>query len=255
MREFCAMEDPLHVHDGCSHSHGAVYTTPAIQSLQSKSTARNPREDVHAVVMDLLAAVLAQACEKSATKSRIQPSQPLSIDLPDVVVLDGARPGDESPMFPPVQKSHNNSPLSSPTNVAFPAESEALSLPSIHPTGSEKADMEKVYTKVFGVTKVELKRSTALRKMGLSEDDLDEANYLFSQRAGNTSSDEPVTKEEKMLGVSKEQVKRVKALKVLSATETDIDLDTEQRLGKLGIPQEPSPTGGGAFSKFKRISF
>lgn len=90
---------------------------------------------------------------------------------------------------------------------------------------------DKIFEKKFGVTEEELKRFTALKKMGVSEADLKAASTLFAQAA---ISSEPAKKTEKLMGMSDDQMKRAKAMKMLNTSEEEFEVWRQQQLGQLG---------------------
>jgi hypothetical protein len=111
-------------------------------------------------------------------------------------------------------------------------DSNSKSLPAVgRPLASGK-----VLTKVLGASEGEVKRSTALKRMGVSEADVNEAKYLFSKPSDGSPKN--ANKQEKMLGVSEDQVKRTKALKMMNTTEDEVEVQRQRQLGELGKEAE-----------------
>ncbi len=77
-------------------------------------------------------------------------------------------------------------------------------------------------------------RNSALRKLGLTDDDIRCSETLFAQ-IPHFQLDGTLTKAEKTLGYCNIRLKREKALKFLGVTEEEIDLENSKGLGALGI--------------------
>ena len=78
------------------------------------------------------------------------------------------------------------------------------------------------------------KRNSALRKLGLTEDDIRCSETLFAQIPHFQLSG-TLTKAEKILGYCNIRLKREKALKFLGVTEDEIDIENSKGLGALGL--------------------
>ena len=74
-------------------------------------------------------------------------------------------------------------------------------------------------------------RRRALKKLGLSEEDVRISEGLFSQIQ---LVDDSATKAERLLGYNSTRLKRAKALRLLGATEDDVELENAKTLGSLG---------------------
>jgi hypothetical protein len=94
----------------------------------------------------------------------------------------------------------------------------------------EKRNLIKL--KLLGVTEEEMKRWSALKKMGLSDEDF----AIGAQYAAETSiqGTENLTKAEKLTGYTERQQKRCKAVKTLGTTEEEIIETRSKFLGQIG---------------------
>ena len=82
-------------------------------------------------------------------------------------------------------------------------------------------------------------RARALKKLGLTEEDVHFSKKLFSEISsacsnGTTSTTACSKKAERLLGYTETRLKRSKALKLLGATEDDIEVECQKNLGSLG---------------------
>ena len=81
-------------------------------------------------------------------------------------------------------------------------------------------------------------RTRALKKLGLTEEDVHLSKKLFSEisSSATTSSKKTAcnTKAERLLGYNETRLKRAKALRLLGATEDDVELECAKNLGSLG---------------------
>ena len=82
-------------------------------------------------------------------------------------------------------------------------------------------------------------RARALKKLGLTEEDVHLSKKLFSEissSAKTPSAKTPCnsTKAERLLGYNATRLKRAKALRLLGATEDDVELECAKNLGSLG---------------------
>lgn len=80
-------------------------------------------------------------------------------------------------------------------------------------------------------------RARALKKLGLTEEDVHLSKKLFSEISSSaaTSTKTPCsTKAERLLGYNQTRLKRAKALRLLGATEDDVELECAKNLGSLG---------------------
>ena len=82
-------------------------------------------------------------------------------------------------------------------------------------------------------------RARALKKLGLTEEDVHFSKKLFSEISsacsnGTTTSTTACSKAERLLGYTETRLKRAKALKLLGATEDDIEVECQKNLGSLG---------------------
>mmetsp|Transcript_6087 Transcript_6087/g.9140 ORF Transcript_6087/g.9140 Transcript_6087/m.9140 type:complete len:138 (-) Transcript_6087:280-693(-) len=101
---------------------------------------------------------------------------------------------------------------------------------------SKGMNHETLMGKCFGVNIDQMKRTQALIRLGVTDDDVEIAKRLFSDIQ---ISNELVTKEEKILGLSKTQITYFKALEILG---TDIEIvgeDRAKRLSELGFNSIP----------------
>mmetsp|Transcript_78040 Transcript_78040/g.168756 ORF Transcript_78040/g.168756 Transcript_78040/m.168756 type:complete len:102 (-) Transcript_78040:20-325(-) len=86
--------------------------------------------------------------------------------------------------------------------------------------------------KMLGVTEDEMKRTTAYRKMGLSEDDYQKANAILDGAKELEPAD--TRKEEKITGYNSVQLNRTKAINMMGTTEEEIDEARAKALADLG---------------------
>ena len=81
-------------------------------------------------------------------------------------------------------------------------------------------------------------RARALKKLGLTEEDVHFSKKLFSEISSACSNGTTTTtacsKAERLLGYTETRLKRAKALKLLGATEDDIEVECQKNLGSLG---------------------
>ena len=81
-------------------------------------------------------------------------------------------------------------------------------------------------------------RARALKKLGLTEEDVHFSKKLFSEISSacsnGTTSTTACSKAERLLGYTETRLKRAKALKLLGATEDDIEVECQKNLGSLG---------------------
>ena len=78
-------------------------------------------------------------------------------------------------------------------------------------------------------------RARALKKLGLTEEDVHFSKKLFSEICSNgATSTTACSKAERLLGYTETRLKRAKALKLLGATEDDIEVECQKNLGSLG---------------------
>ena len=81
-------------------------------------------------------------------------------------------------------------------------------------------------------------RARALKKLGLTEEDVHFSKKLFSEISSacsnGTISTTACSKAERLLGYTETRLKRAKALKLLGATEDDIEVECQKNLGSLG---------------------
>jgi hypothetical protein len=82
-------------------------------------------------------------------------------------------------------------------------------------------------------------RARALKKLGLTEEDVHFSKKLFSEISSaacsnGTTSPTACSKAERLLGYTETRLKRAKALKLLGATEDDIEVECQKNLGSLG---------------------
>ena len=87
-----------------------------------------------------------------------------------------------------------------------------------------------------------LTREKGLRKLGVTEDDVETAEALLAQ-----TPPVPHTKAEMLLGYSDLQLKRVKALRMLGVSEEELEVEIRHDLSSLGV-------GCGSRNKFSRNS-
>ena len=82
-------------------------------------------------------------------------------------------------------------------------------------------------------------RARALKKLGLTEEDVHLSKKLFSEMSSSaktppTKTPCNSTKAERLLGYNERKLKRAKALRLLGATEDDVELECAKNLGSLG---------------------
>ena len=82
-------------------------------------------------------------------------------------------------------------------------------------------------------------RARALKKLGLTEEDVHLSKKLFSEMSSSaktppTKTPCNSTKAERLLGYNATRLKRAKALRLLGATEDDVELECAKNLGSLG---------------------
>ena len=81
-------------------------------------------------------------------------------------------------------------------------------------------------------------RARALKKLGLTEEDVHLSKKLFSEMSSSVAASAEkarnLTKAERLLGYNEMKLKRSKALRLLGATEDDIELECSKNLGSLG---------------------
>jgi len=100
----------------------------------------------------------------------------------------------------------------------------------VSPSFSTKYDETSVLQKKLGVSMEEKERNNALRKLGVTNEDVKIAEYLMKE----VPISEGLRKEEKIFGYSKGQLEREKALQTLGTTEEEIIESRAKKLGKLG---------------------
>jgi hypothetical protein len=137
------------------------------------------------------------------------------------------------------------------------------------PTLGEESKLEDkknlIKLKLLGVTEEEMKRWSALKKMGLTDDDF----AMGAQYAAETAiqGKDNLTKAEKLTGYTERQQKRCKAVKTLGTSEEEIIETRSKFLGQIGrnheqpvVPSTPSAGSGASvsatsqFPKIKRWS-
>ena len=81
-------------------------------------------------------------------------------------------------------------------------------------------------------------RARALKKLGLTEEDVHLSKKLFSEISSSLATSSKKTacnsKAERLLGYNETRLKRAKALRLLGATEDDVELECAKNLGSLG---------------------
>ena len=81
-------------------------------------------------------------------------------------------------------------------------------------------------------------RTRALKKLGLTEEDVHLSKKLFSEISSSATTSSKKTacnsKAERLLGYNETRLKRAKALRLLGATEDDVELECAKNLGSLG---------------------
>jgi hypothetical protein len=103
--------------------------------------------------------------------------------------------------------------------------------------------------KRLGVTEEEMKRWSALKKMGLTDSDFSQgAKYAAETSVLGTEA----SKVERLTGYTEIQQKRYKAVKTLGTTEEEISEVRSHVLGQIGTHGPSSP--GLTPPKFKRYS-
>ena len=87
-------------------------------------------------------------------------------------------------------------------------------------------------------TMMQTSRARALKKLGLSEEDVHLSKKLFSEISSSATASTKTpcnsTKAERLLGYNETRLKRAKALRLLGATEDDVELECAKNLGSLG---------------------
>jgi hypothetical protein len=99
--------------------------------------------------------------------------------------------------------------------------------------------------KLLGVTEDEMKRWTALKKMGLTEEDFRVGCDIMTE--GATSHDgkhEEVSKSDKLTGYTVSQRRRSKAVNTLGTTEEEIADIRALKLSSLGVHRESDSQDG-----------
>eukprot|EP00743_Colponemidia_sp_Colp-15_P001958 GILK01002130.1.p1 GENE.GILK01002130.1~~GILK01002130.1.p1 ORF type:complete len:164 (-),score=25.06 GILK01002130.1:188-679(-) len=108
-----------------------------------------------------------------------------------------------------------------------------------------KRSLKEKALKVLGQTEDEVKRTKAMRMMGLTEAAMNEATEFwdfehfparsFSVSYGEKENQDVNRKAFRILGSTWTQVKRRKALKILGLTEDEIEVYRSRSLAKLGV--------------------
>jgi hypothetical protein len=98
-----------------------------------------------------------------------------------------------------------------------------------HVSSSKAGD--EVAMKLFGVTGEQMKRTQALLRLGVTEQDVILAERIFHELP---ASEEPSTKEERLLGLTRSQMSFVKALEILGVSESIIEEERSKQLSALG---------------------
>lgn len=88
-------------------------------------------------------------------------------------------------------------------------------------------------------TMLQTSRARALKKLGLTEEDVHLSKKLFSEISSSVTTSSTKTpcnstKAERLLGYNETRLKRAKALRLLGATEDDVELECAKNLGSLG---------------------
>ena len=89
--------------------------------------------------------------------------------------------------------------------------------------------------KILGVTEEEMKRWSALKKMGLTNDDFEIGCQIMTEGNVEKDEDEGMKKTEKLTGYRTSQLRREKAVVVLGTTEEEIDDVNARKLSALGF--------------------
>jgi hypothetical protein len=124
-----------------------------------------------------------------------------------------------------IGRSHSND-----TSPIQKAENGKMMTPGM----SRGMNHETVMCKHFGVSIEQMKRTQALLRLGVTEEDVKIAERLFSELP---LSEELISKEERLLGLTRSEISFFKALEVLGADLRIIEEERSKRLGGLGIHQ------------------
>lgn len=93
---------------------------------------------------------------------------------------------------------------------------------------------EKVRLKRFGASEDEMKKWSAMKRMGVTQEEVDMENSIRISNPSDKACDRDATKVEKMTGCSVAEMKRSKALATLGASEQECSESRSRRLGNIG---------------------
>ena len=106
-----------------------------------------------------------------------------------------------------------------------------------------KRNLSDTRLKVLGVSEEEMKRWSALKRMGLTNDDFEIGCQIMTEGRVEVDNDKEVKKMERLTGYRVSQLKREKAVGVLGTTEEEIEEVKSKRLSSLGMRHNPSLIG------------
>ena len=120
---------------------------------------------------------------------------------------------------------------------------EVISLDELQGDGLNVHPRKRNHMKVLGVTAEEMKRWSALKRMGLTNDDFEIGCQIMTEGRVEEDNDKVVKKPEQLTGYRYSQIKREKALGVLGTTEEEIEEVKSKRLSSLGTGHSAPPFG------------
>ncbi|KAG5188817.1 hypothetical protein JKP88DRAFT_303608 [Tribonema minus] len=177
------------------------------------------------------------------------PPSPLTLNLDGVNAVAAAAP--------PKAPSRSGSPTgrsSVPTGSPLQCSPGGGSM--LTPGLSRGKDQETIMQKQFGVSMEQMKRTQALLRLGVTEDDLKVAERLFAELPGgeelrkaraegviSPAIPRKLSKEERLLGLTKSEISFCKALEVLGVDMAIVEEERARRLGQLGQQRSSDAIG------------